>query len=207
MEYRPLGNTGLNVSLICLGTMTWGEQNTEAEAHQQLDLALDSGINFIDAAEMYPVPGRKETTGRTEAYIGSWLASRKNREKVILATKVAGPSPRMTWIRGGTMRLDRKNIEQALEESLKRLQTDYIDLYQLHWPDRETNYFGQLGYTHHPHDNPIPIEETLAALQEITATGKVRYVGVSNETPWGLMHYLTLAQYQNLPLNWETSSC
>ncbi len=198
MEYRTLGNTHLRVSLICLGTMTWGEQNTETEAHEQMDYAWEQGINFMDAAEMYPVPPRAETQGRTESYIGTWLASRRNRDKVILATKVAGPGE-MPWIRGGKARLDRKNIEQALNDSLKRLQTDYVDLYQLHWPDRETNYFGQLGYVHHPDEEATPIEETLGVLRDLVQAGKVRHIGVSNETPWGLMRYLSLARYEDYP--------
>jgi aryl-alcohol dehydrogenase-like predicted oxidoreductase len=194
MQYRPLGHTDLNVSLICLGTMTWGEQNTEAEAHAQLDMALAAGVNFIDAAEMYPVPPKVGTCGLTETYIGTWLAARKNRDKVILATKVAGPAGEMTWIRGGKNHLDRKNIEAAIDGSLRRLQTDYIDLYQLHWPDRETNYFGQLGYVHNPQDQSTPLEETLAVLDDLVKAGKVRYVGLSNETPWGIMRYMELAR-------------
>ncbi len=199
MEYRVLGRTGLKVSLICLGTMTWGQQNTEAEAHQQLDYALERGVNFIDAAEMYPVPPRQETQGRTEAYIGTWLAARKNRDKVIVATKVAGTSERLHWIRDGHLRFDRKNITQAVEDSLRRLQTDYIDLYQLHWPERETNCFGQLGYHHDPKDNFTPLEETLAVLGELVQSGKVRHVGLSNETPWGTMRFLQLAEQTGLP--------
>lgn len=192
MEYRRLGNTDVKVSLICLGTMTWGEQNTEEDAHRQMDMALEMGVNFLDAAEMYPVPPRRETAGLTETYIGTWLASRKNRDKVIIATKVVGPAPEMPWIRNGQTRLDRKNIEQAVEGSLRRLQTDYIDLYQLHWPDREVNNFGQLGYVHRPDEQPVPLEETLAVLDDLVKAGKVRYVGVSNETPWGVMRFLAL---------------
>ncbi len=192
MEYRLLGNTDIRVSVICLGTMTWGDQNMEKEAHQQLDYALETGVNFIDTAEMYPVPASAQTVHRTESYIGNWLASRKNRGQIVLATKVAGPSE-MTWLRGGQARLDRKNIMEALEGSLRRLKTDYIDLYQLHWPDRNTNYFGQLGYVHDPSDQPVPIEETLAVLAELVQSGKVRHVGLSNETPWGVMKYLQLA--------------
>lgn len=199
MEYRPLGQTEIQVSLICLGTMTWGQQNTEAEAHQQMDMALDLGVNFMDAAEMYPVPGRAETSGRTEAYIGTWFASRKNRDKVVLATKVVGPTEWMTWIRGGQTRLDRKNIEAALEGSLKRLKTDYIDLYQLHWPDRDVNNFGQLGYVHNPDESPVPLEETLEVLNDLVQAGKVRHVGLSNETPWGTMRFLQLAKERNWP--------
>lgn len=199
MQYRPLGNTELNVSVIGLGTMTWGEQNTETDAHQQLDMALEAGINLIDAAEIYPVPPRAETYGSTETIIGNWLAARRNRHKVILATKVAGADERLTWVRGGQHRLDRRNIAHAVDASLQRLQTDYIDLYQVHWPDRETNYFGQLGYKHHPTDTSMPIEDTLGALADLVTAGKVRYIGVSNETPWGLMQYLMLAKEKNWP--------
>jgi aryl-alcohol dehydrogenase-like predicted oxidoreductase len=199
MEMRTLGNTDIQVSLICLGTMTWGQQNTEAEAHAQMDYALDAGINFWDTAEMYPVPIKAETQGRTESYIGTWLASRKKRDQIILASKVAGPAERIHWLRDGHHRLDRKNIEKALEDSLRRLQTDYLDLYQLHWPDRATNFFGQLGYTHKADDNPVPIEETLAVLGDLVKAGNVRTIGLSNETPWGVMQFLNLAERHNLP--------
>ncbi len=199
MQYRRLGRTDLEVSVICLGTMTWGQQNTEAEAHEQLDYAWSRGVNFLDAAEMYPVPARAETTGRTEACIGTWLASRRNRDKVILATKVAGPLAHMHWIRGGKARLDRGNIEAAVEASLKRLQTDYIDLYQLHWPDRPTNYFGQLGYVHDPATDWTPIEETLEVLNDLIRAGKIRHYGLSNETPWGTMKFLHLAESRGWP--------
>lgn len=199
MEYRRLGRTDLKVSLICLGTMTWGQQNTEPEAHAQLDYALAHGVNFIDTAEMYPVPARAQTQGRTEAYIGTWLASRKNRDQVILATKVAGASERLVWLRDGNIRLDRKNIHRAVEDSLRRLQTDYIDLYQIHWPDRETNCFGQLDYRHDPNEGPVDLEPTLAAMEELVQAGKVRHIGVSNETPWGLMKYFEIADRRKAP--------
>src|SRR5688572_3223292 len=185
MEYRQLGKTDIKVSAICLGTMTWGQQNNEAEAHQQLDYALSQGVNFVDTAEMYPVPPMGETQGRTEHYIGSWLAVRRNRDKVILASKVTGRAP-MPWIRGGP-RLNRKQIEDALNASLKRLHTDYLDLYQLHWPDRVTNYFGELGYRHKADDDDVPLQESMQALSDLVKSGKVRHVGISNETPWGLM--------------------
>lgn len=197
MNYRRLGRTDLNVSLICLGTMTWGEQNTEAEAHQQLDAAVAAGVNFIDTAEMYPVPPKAETYGATEKYIGTWL-KRQQREKIILATKVIGCSD-FWYVRDGSQRLDRKNIEAALNASLKRLQTDYIDLYQLHWPDRNTNYFGKLGYEHDPSDDPIPIDETLTVLGDLVAAGKVRHIGLSNESPWGVMSFLRAAERLGLP--------
>ncbi len=199
MNYRPLGRTGLKVSSLCLGTMTFGEQNTEAEAHTQLDCALTAGLNFIDTAEMYPVPPRAETQGRTEAFIGSWLAKSGQRDRIILATKVAGPADWLCYLRGGQARLDRRNIEAALDQSLRRLRTDWIDLYQVHWPDRETNFFGQLGYRHPAVEHSVPIEETLGVLGDLVQAGKIRYVGVSNETPWGLMQYLKLAEEQGLP--------
>ena len=199
LEKRRLGRSELLVSPICLGTMTWGEQNTESEAHRQLDYALDRGIDFLDTAEMYPVPPRGETQGRTEAYVGSWLAARRNRDRVVVATKVAGSARDISHLRDGNPRLDRKNIEAALEASLKRLRTDYVDLYQLHWPDRRTNTFGQLGYVPDPEDRAVPIEETLGVLDDLVRAGKVRHVGVSNETPWGLMRFLRLAEGGELP--------
>lgn len=199
MHYRPLGQTDLQVSAVCLGTMTFGEQNTEAQAHAQLDRALAAGINFVDTAEMYPVPPRAETQGRTEAYIGNWLARRGGRDRLVLATKVAGPGDWVSYLRPGEVRLDRRNIEAALEASLRRLRTDYVDLYQLHWPDRETNFFGRLGYQHNPEDRSVPLAETLEVLAELVRAGKVRQVGVSNETPWGLMRCLALAEQRGLP--------
>ena len=199
MQYRQLGTTNINVSALCLGTMTFGEQNTEHEAHQQLDLAIDAGINFIDTAEMYPVPPKKETQGATEAFVGSWLRTRHNREKVILATKVSGRADWLPYLRDGNPRLDRSNIEAAIESSLRRLQTDYIDLYQLHWPDRETNYFGKLGYQHTEPDDSIPLLETLEVLNDLVRAGKIAHIGISNETPWGLMRFLALAEQHDLP--------
>ncbi len=200
MQYRKLGRTDLDVSVICLGTMTWGEQNTEEEAHQQLDYALDQGVNFIDTAELYPVPPKEETQGRTEEYIGSWLAARGNRDKVILATKAVGKSDN-TWFRGGgkISRLNADCLNAAVDDSLKRLQTDYIDLYQLHWPERSTNYFGKLGYTHVEEEDAIEIQETLEALAELVKSGKIRHVGLSNESAWGTMRYLHLAEKLGLP--------
>ena len=194
MEYRRLGRSELRVSAICLGTMTWGEQNSEAEAHAQMDFALDRGVNFWDAAEMYPVPPRAETYGRTESYIGSWLAGRGGRDRIVLATKVAGPDPRLTYVRDGRLRLDRRNIEAALDASLARLRTDYVDLYQLHWPDRRTNVFGRLGYDGPADDGGTPVEETLAVLDDLVRAGKVRHVGLSNETAWGTMRHLAAAE-------------
>ena len=198
MEFRKLGNTDIDVSLICLGTMTWGEQNSEKEAHEQLDYALDSGINFIDTAELYPVPPKKETQGLTDQYIGNWIGLRKNRDKFILASKVTGRSG-MDWFRGSETRLDRDNILQSVEDSLKRLKTDYIDLLQLHWPDTKSNFFGNLDYKHSKEDDFIPLELQLEALAELVKSGKVRYIGLSNETPWGVAKFLELSKTNNLP--------
>ncbi|WP_456404565.1 NADP(H)-dependent aldo-keto reductase [Thiolapillus sp.] len=200
MQYRQLGNSDLQVSALCLGTMTFGEQNSREQGWEQLDYALDQGVNFIDTAEMYPVPARAETQGRTESIIGDWLQRRRCRDKVVLATKVAGPGRDwLTHFRGGDNCLDRSNIEAAVNESLRRLQTDYIDYYQIHWPDRETNYFGKLGYPWPTGNSGIPIEETLQVLGDLVSSGKVRHVGVSNETPWGTMRYLCLAEHRELP--------
>jgi aryl-alcohol dehydrogenase-like predicted oxidoreductase len=199
MNQRPLGNTDIRVSAICLGTMTFGEQNSEADAFAQLDRALDAGINFIDTAEMYPVPPRAETQGLTEQYIGNWLAQRGGRDRLVLATKAAGPGDWIDYLRMPGRRLDRPNIEAALDASLKRLQTDYVDLYQLHWPDRETNFFGKLGYSHPAHDDSVPLQETLEVLGDLVRAGKIRHVGLSNETPWGTMRMLALAEAQGLP--------
>ncbi|MFP4076288.1 MAG: NADP(H)-dependent aldo-keto reductase [Halochromatium sp.] len=199
MNQRPLGKTDLWVSELCLGTMTFGEQNSEAEAFAQLDRAVDAGINFIDTAEIYPVPPRAETQGATERFIGNWLAERGGRERVILASKVAGPGDWIDYLRMPGRRLDRANIEAAVDASLARLRTDYLDLYQLHWPDRETNYFGQLGYSHPVQDDSVPLLETLEALGDLVRAGKIRHVGLSNETPWGTMRMLALAETHGLP--------
>ena len=196
MQFKKLGNTDIKVSLICLGTMTWGEQNSKEEAFAQMDFALDNGINFFDTAELYAIPPKKETYGLTEKYIGEWFNKKKNRKKIILASKVAGKSG-MTWLRDEKTCLDKKNITKALEESLKRLQTDYIDLYQLHWPDRKTNFFGQLGYQHDKNDNSIPLEETLSILNDLVKQGKIRYIGISNETAWGAMKLIEIAKEKN----------
>lgn len=201
MDYRTLGRTDLKVSLICLGTMTWGSQNSEAQAHAQLDYAIDQGINFIDTAEMYPVtPVSRDTQGLTEAYIGSWIAQRKRRDDIVLATKVAGPARDPSRSIRGQDRLDRRNIEQAVDDSLRRLQTDHIDLYQVHWPDRPVPSFGGRGLSDLA-DRPdtVPIEETLDALAGLVQAGKIRHVGVSNETPWGVSEYLRLARDHGLP--------
>lgn len=199
MEYRKLGRTDIEVSEICLGTMNWGEQNTEADAHAQLDAAIAAGVNFIDTAEIYPVPPLAETYTLTEQYIGAWLQARGRRDDIILATKVVGRADWVPYIREDGVCLDRTNIEQAIHGSLKRLKTDYIDLYQLHWPDRNTNYFGKLGFKYEPEISTVPIEETLRVLADLVEAGKVRYVGLSNETPWGVMEFLRLAEQCALP--------
>jgi len=199
MQYRQLGHSEIKVSIICLGTMTWGEQNTESDAHQQMDYAVEQGVNFFDVAEMYPVPTREETCGLTETYVGTWFNRRQKRDDIILATKVAGRSDWLPYIRGGLACLDRKNIETALNASLKRLQTDYIDLYQLHWPDRNTNFFGKLGFEYDPDEVTVPIEQTLEVMNDIIASGKVRYFGLSNETPWGTMTFIKIADEKRYP--------
>ncbi|GAB5389243.1 MAG: NADP(H)-dependent aldo-keto reductase [Alphaproteobacteria bacterium] len=193
MEFRKLGRTDLDVSVICLGTMTWGEQNTEAEGHEQMDYAVDQGINFFDTAELYAVPPSAGTYGRTEEVIGTWFKARGKRDDIILASKVAGYAPGMTWIRGKDARLDRANIKAALDASLKRMQTDYIDLYQLHWPDRPTNRFGVLDYRHDADARVDDFAEVISALDDAVKAGKIRHWGLSNETPWGLAQYLELA--------------
>ncbi|MGI9298536.1 MAG: aldo/keto reductase [Gammaproteobacteria bacterium] len=196
MEYRPLGNSGVKVSVICLGTMTFGEQNTAAEAREQLDFAVSEGVNFIDAAEMYPVPVRAETCGETENIVGEWLARRKKRDDVVLATKVAGP--RIEWLRGGS-RLARKQILAAAEESLRRLRTDYLDLYQTHWPDRNTNFFGRPNYRHDEKEDAVPLSETVSAMRELMDAGKIHAFGVSNETPWGMLEHFRIAAETGAP--------
>ncbi|WP_042858961.1 NADP(H)-dependent aldo-keto reductase [Dickeya sp. NCPPB 3274] len=199
MLYHRIPHSSLEVSTLGLGTMTFGEQNSEADAHAQLDLAVAAGVNLIDTAEIYPVPPRSQTQGLTESYIGSWLKSRGGREKLIIASKVAGP------VRGNDnslrpqQALDRKNIRAALDDSLKRLNTDYIDLYQLHWPQRQTNSFGKLSYQYTSEKPAVTLLETLEALNEQVRAGKIRYIGVSNETPWGVMRYLQLAEKHDLP--------
>ncbi|MCQ4314050.1 NADP(H)-dependent aldo-keto reductase [Pseudomonas stutzeri] len=198
MEQRQLGRTDLKVSSLCLGTMTWGEQNEESEAFAQLDRAKGAGINFIDTAEMYPVPPKPETYATTERFIGNYFKARGNRADWILASKIAGPGNGISHIREGQLKLNRQHIVAALDASLKRLQTDWIDLYQLHWPERSTNFFGQLGYRHQPEDF-TPLEETLDALGEQVKAGKIRHIGLSNETPWGTMKFLQLAESRGLP--------
>jgi aryl-alcohol dehydrogenase-like predicted oxidoreductase len=202
MKYRTLGNTDLNVSLLGLGTMTWGHQNSEQDAHRQLDLALAHGVNLLDTAEMYPTPTHADTWGSTERFIGTWLQRNGRRADIVLASKIIGP-PRQpgtgAHIRDGLTRHDRANITAALEGSLKRLQTDYLDLYQLHWPDRTTNIFGQREYPYVDDSGSVAIEETLEVLGELVRAGKIRHIGVSNETPWGVARFLQQAEQRGLP--------
>lgn len=205
MKYNLLGQTGIEVSKICLGTMTWGEQNTTEEAHAQLDYALAHGVNFIDTAEMYPVPPCKQTYTHTEQIIGKWIAQNGKRDKIILASKIAGPTGNNSngiepYIRGGND-FSRAQIIEACEGSLKRLNTDYLDLYQLHWPERQTNYFGKLGITAlAEREYFTPFNEVIAALEELVKQGKIRAYGLSNETPWGTMRYLNIHENNpNLP--------
>lgn len=203
MDYTTLGSSELTVSKICLGTMTWGEQNTESQAHEQMDYAVEQGVNFFDTAELYAVPPKPDTAGSTERIIGHWFKKHGNRDQIVVASKVTGRQRQMPWFRpelnnNGGPTLSRENIVHAANASLERLQTDYIDLYQLHWPDRPTNFFGQLGYTHKETES-IALEESLSALSELVKAGKVRYVGLSNETPWGLMQFIQLADKLGLP--------
>ena len=197
MNFKKLGNTDLKVSTICLGTMTWGEQNTQKEAFEQMNYSLDSGINFFDAAEIYPSPCRKETYGDTEKIIGNWFHQEKKRDKIILASKIAGPG--LTWIRNGGQNFSEQKIKKALDDSLKRLQTDYIDLYQLHWPERKTNFFGRLNYKHNEENSWNDFEKILTTLEKFIKQGKIRYVGLSNETPWGLSKFLEISKIKKLP--------
>jgi aryl-alcohol dehydrogenase (NADP+) len=198
MQYKQLGESNLKVSEICLGTMTYGQQNTIEDAHQQLDYAVSCGVNFIDAAEMYPVPTRAETQGLTEAYIGEWLKYQQ-RDKLIIATKIAGPGRGFKWLRDGAKAVDRDNIKQAIDDSLKRLQTDYIDLYQIHWPDRYVPIFGQTVYDPSRERKTVPIAEQLAVFADLIQAGKIRYVGLSNETPWGVCEFSYAAKHLGLP--------
>ncbi|ACA85154.1 NADP(H)-dependent aldo-keto reductase [Shewanella woodyi] len=199
MEYRRLPHSNLEVSELCLGTMTWGEQNTQSEAFSQLDYAIGQGINFIDTAEMYPVPPKAETQGATERILGNYLKKAGNRDNLVIATKVAAPGGKGDYIRPN-MALDWRNLHEAVDSSLERLQIDTIDLYQVHWPDRNTNFFGELSYQQIDENEKLtPIIDTLEALAALQKEGKIRYIGVSNETPWGLMKYLQLAEKHNLP--------
>ena len=199
MNYKKLGNTDLDVSTICLGTMTWGEQNSEREGFEQMDFALNQGVNFWDTAEIYSIPMRQETYGETERIIGNWFQKTKKRNEIVLATKVCGNTSNK-YIRGGGNSFGKRKIIEALDESLKRLKTDYIDLYQLHWPERNTNFFGDYGYEHDENDkNWTPFEEILESLKKFIEQGKIRYVGLSNETAWGLSKFLELSKMKGLP--------
>ena len=198
MKFKKLGNTDLEVSLICLGTMTWGTQNSEKDAFQQMDYSIEQGINFFDTAELYSVPPTKDSYGKTEKMIGNWFEKRKNREKIILASKVAGPG--CDWIRNGANSFNEKNMEEAIDGSLKRLKTDYIDLYQLHWPERSTNCFGRRDFVLRENEKEWnDFESILIALEKFIKNGKIRYIGMSNETPYGLSKYLELSKNKNLP--------
>ncbi len=198
MKYTLLPNTNIKVSKICLGTMTFGEQNTEKEGHEQLDFATDKGVNFVDTAEMYSVPGRKETQGSTEKIIGSWIAKKGNRDKIVLATKIAGPSPGLSYIRDN-MGFSKEAITDAIEKSLTRLQTDYIDLYQLHWPERKTNCFGVRNYRHFEDEKwEENFTEVVETLNNLIKQGKIRHYGLSNETPYGILRYLEEVKDKNL---------
>ena len=198
MKFKKLGNTDLEVSSICLGTMTWGTQNSEKDAFEQMDYSLDQGVNFFDTAELYSIPPTAESYGKTEVMIGNWFEKKKNRDKIILASKIAGPG--LDWIRGGKNSFDEKGIGEAIEGSLKRLKTDYIDLYQLHWPERSTNTFGRREYTINKNEKEWnDFESVLNALDKFIKSGKIRYIGISNETPYGLSKYLEISKNKNLP--------
>ncbi|MDC0037937.1 aldo/keto reductase [Alphaproteobacteria bacterium] len=203
MRYRKLGNTNIDVSVICLGTMTFGEQNSEKDGFNQMDYAIDRGVNFIDTAEMYAVPTRAETYGKTEEIVGNWIKSKKNRDKIILATKIASKSSGLSWVRAGGKKLsfNKKNVNAAIDASLKRLKTDYVDLYQLHWPERNVPKFGVMDFEYDPNDNEwTAVEEVLENLNQLITQGKVRYIGVSNETPWGVMKFMQVAKEKKLPI-------
>ena len=198
MKFRKLGTTDIDVSLICLGTMTWGTQNTESDAFEQMDYAVSQGINFFDTAEIYSVPPTSDSYGKTEVLIGNWFEKRKNRDKIILASKVAGPG--CDWIRGGGNNFDEKKIGEAIDGSLKRLKTDYIDLYQLHWPERSTNFFGRRDYLfNNKEGNWNSFESILEALEKFIKSGKIRHIGMSNETPYGLSRYLEISKNKGAP--------
>ena len=198
MNFKKLGNTDLKVSTICLGTMTWGEQNNQKEAFEQMNYALDSGINFFDTAEIYPSPCFEKTCGSTEKIIGNWLKEKKKRDQVILASKISGPG--LPWIRNGGPQYSELSIKKAIEDSLKKLQTDYIDLYQLHWPERKTNFFGKLNYRYKEKDDSWnDFEKILITLEKFIKQGKIRYIGLSNETSWGLSKFLEVSKLKTLP--------
>ena len=198
MNFKKLGNTDLKVSTICLGTMTWGEQNSQKEAFEQMDYAVGQGINFFDTAELYAIPPNKKTYGKTEEIIGNWFKQKNNREKIILATKISGPG--ISWIRGGGLQYTEESIAKAIDDSLKRLKTDFIDLYQLHWPERNTNYFGKLGYEHDAEEKKWnDFNSILGILKKFINQGKIRYIGLSNETAWGFSKFLEISKIFKLP--------
>ena len=215
MKYNKLGNTQLDVSLLGLGTMTFGEQNTPFESFELMNYAFENGINFFDTAEMYPIYPKAETCGKSEEIIGDWIKKNKNRDKIILATKIASNHPKgigateLSWIRKGgkNLRLDKDNIFKAIEGSLTRLKTDYIDLYQLHWPERSVGMFGQLDFNYNSNDSWTPFEDILENLQKLIKSGKVRYIGLSNETPWGILKFLKIAEEQSLPRVMSVQNC
>ncbi|MFB2892610.1 NADP(H)-dependent aldo-keto reductase [Aerosakkonemataceae cyanobacterium BLCC-F50] len=198
MQYKKLGESDLEISEICLGTMTFGHQNTIEEAHKQLDYAVSYGVNFIDTAEMYPVPPRAESYGTTEAYIGEWL-KKQQRDRLIIATKIAGPGRAVKWVRDGAQEINRDNVKRAIDNSLKRLQTDYIDLYQIHWPDRYVPLFGQTIYDPQQERDTVSIAEQLSVFADLIQAGKIRYLGLSNETPWGVSEFSHVAKQLGLP--------
>lgn len=198
MKYKKLGDSDLQVSEICLGTMTYGNQNTKADLQQNFDYMVSQGVNFIDISETYPFPNKSQTPGITEEYIGEWLINQQ-RDKLIISTKVAGVSPQLTWIRKGQNRIDQANVTEAVEGSLKRLQTDYIDLYQIHWPDRYVPLFGQPDYDPQYERDTVPIAEQLEVFANLIKAGKIRYLGVSNETSWGVCEFCHVAKQFNLP--------
>lgn len=208
MQYKKLGRTNIDVSLLSLGTMTFGEQTSKAEAFKIMNYAYDNGVNFFDTSEIYPVYPKKKTQGDSEKIIGEWTKGKKNREKIIIASKIASchrdgiGATGLSWIRKGgkNLRFDKYNLNEAVNKSLKRLKTDYIDLYQLHWPERNVAVFGQLDFEYDPNDtNWTPIEEVLENLNDLVKLGKIRYIGLSNETPWGITKFLNIAEKKNLP--------
>jgi aryl-alcohol dehydrogenase-like predicted oxidoreductase len=198
MKYTTLPNTDIKISKICLGTMTFGQQNTEADGHAQMDYAFEKGINFFDTAEMYSIPAHKETYGSTERIIGTWLQKTGKREEIFLASKIVGPSPSYSYMRE-KLDFSPKSIKVALEQSLERLQTDYVDLYQLHWPERKMNMFGQRGFKVQEDAWEDNIQSVLETLDGYIKQGKIKHIGISNESPWGMMRYLEESKYHNLP--------
>jgi aryl-alcohol dehydrogenase-like predicted oxidoreductase len=198
MKYTTLPNTDIKISKTCLGTMTFGQQNTEAEGHAQMDYALEKGINFFDTAEMYSVPAREETYGSTEKILGTWFKKSGKREEIVLASKIAGPNPNFTYMRE-KIDFSPVSIKVALDQSLQRLQTDYIDLYQLHWPERKANFFGQRGFKVQNDAWEDNVHSVLETLESFIKQGKINHIGLSNETPWGIMRFLEESKYQNLP--------